>query len=269
MKTSIGQKVDISVIIPNYRSECYLVKSIASVREKIGSLFNAEIILVNNDEKERLENVKNLFKDVFIIDHGKNIGFGAAINLGARIAQGNYLLFLNPDCEIMSGDIRQIIDEFESDKNIGVLGCQLVGENGSIQKWSAGTEMTTVNLIKNNLGFSSSRKIWENENKIKASWVAGTAMFIRKELFKELGGFDEEYFMYFEDVDLCKRAEEAKKKNYFFPHFKVKHHGGGSYEDKKRQKKHYYDSQRHYFKKHNGKISYYILNILQQVFGLK
>jgi GT2 family glycosyltransferase len=269
MEISSIQNFDISVIIPNYRSECYLEQNISSVIEKIESLLSTEIIVVNNDEKEHLKNIKNFSKNVFIVDHGKNIGFGAAINLGAKMARGKYLFFLNPDCEIIAGNINQIIDEFNSDKNIGILGCQLVGEDSQIQKWSAGTEVTILNLLKNNLGISSSRKIWKNENSIIANWVAGTAMFIRKELFDELGGFDEKFFMYFEDVDLCKRVEKADKKIYFFPHFKVRHFGGGSFEDKKSQKKHYFDSQRYYFEKHSGKVGFYILNMLQRISGLK
>jgi GT2 family glycosyltransferase len=269
MQTSIEPKIDISVIIPNYRSEGYLEKNIISVSEKIGRVADIEIILVNNDGKEKLENIKKSFENVKIIDRGENIGFGAAINLGAKMAQGKYLFFLNPDCEIIAGDARQIIDLFEADKSIGILGCQLVGDDSQIQKWSAGTEMTISNLIRNNLGFPGGQKIWESKKKIRASWVAGTAMFVKKGLFDEIGGFDEKYFMYFEDVDLCKRAEEAEKKTMYSPNFKVRHFGGGSYEDKRIQKRHYYDSQRHYFKKHSGKIGYSVLSVLQQVFGLK
>ena len=269
MATLSGKKIEISVIIPNYQSERYLEKNLRSVFEKIGSLAETEIILVNNDEEERLESIEKSFGSVQIIDHGENIGFGAAINLGAKKARGRYLFFLNPDCEIIAGDARQIIDLFESDKNIGILGCQLIGEDSQIQKWSAGTEVAILNLVRNNLGFPSSRKIWKKENKTRANWVAGTAMFIRKAFFDDLGGLDEKFFMYFEDVDLCKRAEEAGKKIYFFPPFSVRHFGGGSYEDKKNQKKHYYDSQRYYFKKHSGKVSYCFLSILQRVFGLK
>jgi GT2 family glycosyltransferase len=269
METLSGKKIDISVIIPNYQSRRYLEKNIQSVFEKIGTQISVEIILVNNDKNESLESIKASFENVLIIDHGKNIGFGAAINLGAKMVRGSYLFFLNPDCEIISGNISQAIDLFEADKNIGILGCRLIGEEGHVQKWSAGTEVTIFNLIKNNLGFPSSQKIWKNKDRIEASWVAGTAMLIRKELFDEIGGFDERFFMYFEDVDLCKRAEKAGKKTYFFPHFAVRHFGGGSYDDKKVQKKNYFNSQRYYFKKHNGKMSHCVLGILQRAFGLK
>lgn len=269
MKTLIGRKTDISIIIPNYRSKRYLEENIFSISNKIEPQVQAEIIIVNNDKKENLEDIKNRFSNIQVIDHGKNIGFGAAINLGAKKASGEYLFFLNPDCKIISQNIKKVINEFKIDRNVGIIGSQLRGIDNRVQKWIAGTEMTMLDLIRNNLGFPSSRKIWISKHKIKSHWVSGAAMFIKKELFDKLGGFDKEFFMYFEDVDLCKRVRKAGKDVYFFPDFKVRHLGGGSCENKENQKKNYFSSQRYYFKKHNGKMESCILKILQGTFKLK
>jgi GT2 family glycosyltransferase len=266
METSIDCKYDISIIIPNYRSERYLKNNLASVYDKIIPETSCEAIVVNNDEKESLAEIKNKFPDIRIIDHKKNIGFGAANNLGAKIAQGRYLFFLNPDSEIMSNNINQIIDEFKADENIGVIGSQLLEDGGKIQKWSAGREISIANIIRNNLGISGSRKIWQSKNPIEADWVAGTAMFIRKELFEEVGRYDEIFFMYFEDMDLCRRIKKAGKKILYFPAFKVLHKSGGSYGDKRFQKKHYYDSQEYYFKKNRPGAEHLCLKLLRRLF---
>jgi GT2 family glycosyltransferase len=267
MKTSTQSKVNISIIIPNYRSEHYLKTNIASIYDKIGpSDLAFEVIIVNNDKEERLEEVQSQFQEILIQNHGKNIGFGAAINLGAKKAKGKYLFFLNPDCEIISQNIECVIRELEENPKTGVIGSQLIGNDGQIQEWSAGAEITIINLIRNNIGLSGSRKIWRKKNKAKASWVAGTALFIKKELFDKIGGFDEKFFMYFEDADLCKRARNYGSEIYYLPEFKVRHFGGGSYESKKVQKENYYNSQEQYFKKYYGIPGYLIVKTLRKIF---
>jgi len=268
MKILIDKKIDISIIIPNYKSKRYLRKNLSSICEKI-ALVRKEIIIINNDKEENLEDIQEEFPNIKILDHKKNVGFGAAVNLGVKKSSGKYLFFLNPDCEIISDNIEQIISEFETNKKVGIIGSQLVGMDNEIQEWIAGKEVTLWNLIRNNICFSSSQKICSSREKTKVHWVSGAAMFIKKGLFDEIGGFDERFFMYFEDVDLCKRVRKIGKIICFFPKFKVKHIGGGSCLNKKIQKRDYFDSQRYYFKKHNGKMGFCILKILQNTFRLK
>lgn len=265
MEISNGRKYDISIIIPNYKSEVYLKNNLESVYGWINPQINGEIIIVNNDESEDLEKIKKEFPNVGIINHKKNVGFGAACNLGAKTAKGRYLLFLNPDCEIISKKAGKIINEMESDGNIGILGGQLIDGNGKIQKWCAGAEANLLNLFRNNLGFSKSCDIWKNKAKIEADWVSGTAMFLKKELFEKICGFDENFFMYFEDMDICRRIRKDGKKIIYFPEFKIKHLGGRSYKNEKIQKKHYYDSQEYYFEKHCGKIQASMLKFARKI----
>lgn len=268
MKISTNYKHEISIIILNYKSKHYLKNNLASIYDKIIPQISCEIIVVNNDEKENVEEIKKELPNIKIVDHKKNIGFGAANNLGVKIAESRYLFFLNPDCEIISDNIRKVIDEFESYKNIGIVGSQLLGDGGNVQKWSAGAEISLFNILKNNLGVSKSQKIWQSRNLIEADWVAGTAMFIKKELFEKIGGFDGQFFMYFEDVDLCKRIKKTGKKVIYLPAFQVLHKSGRSYRDKKIQKKHYYDSQEYYFKKNRPKIEYWLVKIFRPILFL-
>lgn len=232
----------LSFIIVNYQSEKYLAKCISSIKEKVLAV-DYEIIVVNNDDLD-----PGGLSEIKIINSEKNIGFGAACNLGARSAQGEILCFLNPDTEIMSENITELVQEFNS-ANIGVIGSRLADEKNNTQEWIAGKEITILSTLLNNLGYKRDQKVWESDSPVECAWVTGAAMFVRKDIFQKLGGFDEKFFMYFEDIDLCRRVRQLGFKVSYFPDFKVKHFGGKSFLDKKTQKKLYYISQRRYFEK--------------------
>lgn len=224
-------EIDLSIIIVNYKSGQYIKRCIVSVREKIKDL-SFEIIIINNDSMQLSELSSD---NVKIINSGENIGFGRANNLGTEEAQGKYILFLNPDTLLLTDNIKKIIREFERDKKIGIIGSKLVDELGNAEKWSVGYETNIINLIRNNLGITKSRKIWESQEKTETDCVSGAAMFIKKELFDNVGGFDEIFFMYFEDEDLCKRARQAGYKIIYFPEFTIKHFCGKSFENEASQ----------------------------------
>ncbi len=271
-------KIALSIIMVNYKSEQCIEKCIVSVREKIKNL-SFEIIIVNNDKNpssrlltsdavgyggqvtlplEKEENIKT-------INSEENIGFGRANNLGAKEARGEYLLFLNPDTILLTENIKKVIGEFEGNEKIGIIGLRLVDESGNAEKWSAGDEANAINLIRNNLGLAKSRKIWESKEKTETDRVSGSAMFIKKELFDNIGGFDENFFMYFEDEDLCKRVKQAGYKILYFPEAEVRHLGGESFENKKEQKKLFYASQDYYFQKHFGKVTGWAVKFLRKI----
>lgn len=251
------KKKKLSIIIVSYNSKKNLEKCIKAIYEKIGSFCDWEVIVVNNDKREDLSGMKIDFSKVKIIDHKKNIGFGAGVNLGFKKTKGDFLLVLNPDTEILSNNIQDVFKEFERDDEIGIIGAGIFGEKGQKQKWSAGKEISFYDLVRNNLALSRSKKFWKSFKKIECDWVSGTALFVRKELFQKLEGFDENnFFMYFEDMDLCHKARKIDKKIIFYPDFKVYHKGGRSYENQKSQKNHYYDSMENYLKLNSNRLSF-------------
>ena len=223
---------------------------------------DSELIIVNNDSREKLENILGDFKRVKLINHKKNVGFGSGMNLGAKNSNGKFLWFLNPDCEFIEGNIEDVLHQLEKTK--GIVGSKLVDEKGNTQQWSAGRESDLLEIILNNLGIKRSKRIWSSSNKMECDWVSGTSFFIGEKLFKELGGFDEGFFMYFEDMDICKRARDIQRRVTFFPHFVIKHLNGRSYSKKALQKKHFYDSQDYYFRKNNKK-SAFLLKFLRKI----
>lgn len=254
----------LSIVIVNYQSKDYLKACLASIFKQAENTF-PEITVVNNDEKENVLALKEDFPEIKIIEAKKNIGFGKGANLGAASSHGEWLMFLNPDTELFS-DCAKIFPLFEKDNRVGIIGPKLVDENNVLQEWIAGTEITLFSLIRNKLGFGQSKKIWESAVSREADWVSGAALAIRRDLFEELGGFDEKIFMYFEDIDLCKRVRAAGRKIIYFPEEKIKHLCGKSSANKKIQKKNYYAAQDYYFRKHYGRIYASLARFLRKIF---
>lgn len=251
----------LSIIIVNYQSRSYLEQCLQSVFDKINNACEFEVIVVNNGLEQELFGLVALFPQLKIVQNQQNLGFGHGNNLGAQLAQGEILFFLNPDAEIFSKDISLVIRQFEKNNNIGIVGSRLLTEKKEVQEWSAGREINLVQILKNNLG----QKEILGEKEQELSWVSGTAMFVRKSLFDHLGGFDSQFFMYFEDVDLCTRARKLGQVVLYFPAFSVVHHGGKSYGEKRTQKKNYYESQDYYFQKHYGLGKMWLLKILRTI----
>jgi GT2 family glycosyltransferase len=258
---------DLSVIIVNYKSEHFLDRCLSSFFNSASGL-SSEVIIVNNYPPETLEKVKQNFPQIKVIVNPQNSGFGGGNNLGTKEARGEYILFLNPDTEIISGTVSDAVTRLRKNPELGAIGGCLITEEREIQEWSAGTKVTFWEILKNNLGILSSRKIWKSSKEVEVAWVAGTALFMSKKLFLTLGGFDEKIFMYFEDVDLCERIRKIGEKIIYYPDFKVLHKCGGSWteEGRKKQKQKYYDSQNYYFQKHRPKIEYLAINILRKLF---
>jgi GT2 family glycosyltransferase len=264
IKISKMSNKKLSVIIVNYNDHGHLKRNIDSIYEKFGNSLDWEIVLVNNDEKQELADLKLDFSKIKILDHKKNVGFGKAMNMGAGQAEGEFLLILNPDTEIITDNVSDVLEEFCKNEQVGIVGGAIFDENEKVQPWGAGKEISIYDLIRNNIGLSRSKMVWSSPVAVECDWVAGTNLFVKKDLFQELGGFDENFFMYFEDMDLCRRARGKGKKIIFFPDFQISHGNGKSYTDKKMQKSHYYDSMEKYLEKHSAKPIYSTIKIIRK-----
>ena len=280
--------MDISFIIVNYKSFQYLDKCLASIIESSRD-FNFEIIIVNNDQeklgkitcfdKNCLEIIEfevdgkkskkpEIGSKVVILEINKNIGFGRANNIGILHSRGKYICFINPDVQIKSKSIVNIINEFESNPKTGIIGPKIIQKidlNGVevIQEWSVGVDPSLKELLFSKIGLSKSIKISKSDNKIEVDWVTGACLFIRKRIFLEVGGFDENFFLYFEDIDLCKKTRVQEKKIIYLPQFKVLHLGGKSSASKYQQKIEYFKSQDYFYKKWSGGLSYWIVKFMR------
>lgn len=244
-----SKKIKLSIIIVNYRSELYLDKCLASIyNESDSSQF--ETIVVNNDAKADLVRMAKKYAKVKIYNRGKNSGFGAACNYGARKSKGEFILFLNPDTQFLGDYVDDIIAKFKkSDRKISIIGPRLITDKGETQAWCAGKDLTIRERIKNKFGLVESRKIWESKDDVLTDWVSGSALAMKKEIFEKVEGFDGKIFMYGEDLDLCAKVRDLGYEILYWPKAAVLHSRGKSRENVFKQKMQYLKSSFYYIKK--------------------
>jgi GT2 family glycosyltransferase len=254
----------LTVQIVNYNSRDCLRECLESLDSFLAkNRENVELIIINNDADPIgcfLNACPPAAKNPKIIEINKNIGFGRAHNKGLKEARGEYILFLNPDTNIMDGSLEKLLDVFEGDGKIGIAGPILIDGEGRFQKECWGSKKTPLSTVKSKLSSSSIRA---EKGIFEVDWVSGGAMVIRKNIFIELGGFDEKYFMYFEDVDLCLQAKKKGWKIAVNSAARVHHKGGKSFACHQDKKRHYYVSQNYYLKKNFGSWRAKLVKILR------
>jgi len=204
-----------------------------------------------------------------IIENPQNTGFGAGCNLGAARARGEILFFLNPDCVFQGGSFAAIISRLENDEKIGAIGPKLIDSNGRVEfSWSSFPSIWAEAKLKFEKILSG--RVPPIQMKIEArfekardvDWLTGGAFFMRHSTFDEIGGFDERFFLYFEDADLCKRINQTGYLTCYDPSFTLIHDRGGSIEESGEVvAESYRRSQVLYYQKHKNPLSRMALGI--------
>lgn len=221
----------LSIIIVNYNNYELTNKCIDSVLDNVKHI-EYEIIVVDNNspnnsyEKicERFDNVDN----INILRSHENNGFGAGNNLGAEKSNGEYLLFINPDIIVIDDAIEKMLNMIKANDEIGLLSGKLLNDDKSVQ-YSCRRILPLNEFLLCRTPFSklvSRKKKEEYNNKYlmkdfnhdvssEVEWVMGACMLMKRDFFFEVGMFSKEYFMYFEDVDLCYKVRKKGKKVYY------------------------------------------------------
>jgi GT2 family glycosyltransferase len=231
--------MDLSIIIVNWNSTDYLRQCLASVhRETKGISF--EIIVVDNassdDSCARL--VRDEYPGVVLHCSRDNLGFARGSNLGHELSRGDVLLFLNPDTEIRGDVFTDMVGELKSGPNIGAAGARLLNSDGSLQTSCVLTYPTIVNQLLDSellrIMLPTSR-LWgmkslfaSDSEPAKVDGISGACLMVKREVFSRVGGFDARYFMYVEDIDLCRRITRAGYAIHYIGSCEVVHHGGKS-----------------------------------------
>ncbi len=234
--------IDISVIIVNYNVRDLLEQCINSIIKASKNL-KVEIIVVDNNSYDgSVELLRSKFSSnssIRIIECQVNLGFAKANNLGAKEARGEYFLILNPDTILQEDTLEKSLEFYKSNPKIGALTCKLILPSGKLDlacRRSFPTPSVAVYRIlglsrifrrsrtfgKYNLTFLSEDETYEVDS------IVGAFMFMRKSIYDSLNGFDEDYFMYGEDLDLCYRIKQAGYKNYYFHETSIIHYKGES-----------------------------------------
>lgn len=206
---------DISVIIVNYNGLHFFEKCIESIKEHIRDV-SFEIIVVDNDSNdESCSYLKENYPEIKLIECNSNLGFGKANNLGVKNATGKHVLLLNNDT-ILLQNINPLLKEIAR-KEVGVIGIKMLNGN-NVYTSSVGKFPKPLDLLKlSNLNDKRKEFITGEFSEVsyEVDWVSGSFMLLRREVWDSVNGFDEDFFMYVEDVDLCKRINKTGKKIIF------------------------------------------------------
>lgn len=214
----------------------FLRHCVASVYEWTRNI-SFEIIVVDNASSvDDIDRLKDEFPNVTIIKSRTNLGFAGANNLGVKSSSGDWLLFLNPDTKLIEPALERMLEKAKSISNLGVVGCRLLNGDGSVQTSSI---MKFPRILNSLLTLEKFRLRWPKLfgigplfspglNPARVEAVSGACMLVRRDTFERVGMFDESYFMYSEDVDLCYRATLSGLNNWHFADANVIHYGGKS-----------------------------------------
>lgn len=222
--------IDLSIIIVCYRGWERLIKCLEPLNSFAQKEFTTEVIVVDNDsgDEESLKKIENQFPRFTFIRNTVNGGFGYGCNTGAKIASGRFLIFLNPDTVASEPEAGRLLKTALENPSFTILSCRQVNEKGKESKAASDfPEWYNLTGIERSI-FKSGERTGESASITFPDWVSGSVIMMLKEEFQRTGGFDEDYWMYYEDVDLCKRVRNAGGEIAFCRNITIEHNHGGS-----------------------------------------
>ena len=265
---------DISIIIVNWKVRLLLKKCLDSILKYKDDL-DIEIFVIDNDSKDGSPKmITTNYPEVNMIALKSNYGFAKANNLGLKRAKGKYLLLLNPDTEITKDFFKKVIKYLDKHTDIGILGPQILNpdksKQDSVRRFPTFFSQILVllklkNILSNNKFLTHYLHKSFDYNKIqKVDQVMGAAFFIRRSVLDKIGLLDENFFIWFEEVDYCKRANKFGFVVKYFSEANIIHKGGASFNKQSVIKNQmiFNKSLLRYFKKHKFIIEYLFLLLL-------
>lgn len=199
-----------------------------------------EICVVDNASKDNTTAiVREQFPCVQLVVNERNFGFAAGVNQGLEKTRGHYVLWLNPDAEILSDGMKELLQYLEREPKVGIIGPQILDPDGHVQLSCRSFpsyqtalfnrySLLTRWLPRNRFSREYLRTDWDHAEIREVDWVSGACLFHRRAVLKDIGGLDEGFFMYCEDVDFCLRGRQAGWAVHYHPGMRVVHHIGGS-----------------------------------------
>lgn len=265
--------MDLSIIIVSWNVRELLRRCLSSVtghRSQVAGLetcdLRLETIVVDNASSDgTVAMLRAEFPDVRVIANSENVGFTRGNNQALAVAQGRYLFLLNPDTELRPGALQMLMDYMDAHPRVGIIGPQLFYADGSLQ--SSRRRFPTLATA-----FFESTKLqqWFPRSRIltryymldtsddatqEVDWIVGAAMFVRRQVYEQIGGFDEGFFMYSEELDWCYRAKQAGWQIVYLPTAQIVHHQGKSSEQVVAARDiHFHSSKIRFFRKYRGTL---------------
>jgi GT2 family glycosyltransferase len=227
------KKVD--VVIVNWNTGPYLKECVESVIKYDSDLVD-KIIVVDNASTDNSIPLISEISGITLIENSGNFGFGRACNIGAKICTSEYILFLNPDARIYENTLSSCLDFLDDEKNasVGILGVPLEDTNGNIARCCA-RYPSIFNMVSSAMGLDklipssgALMKEWDHLTTREVDQVIGAFFLVRGDVYKKLNGFDERFFVYYEEVDFSYRAKKKGYKSVYYSGARAFHYGGVS-----------------------------------------
>lgn len=222
--------MDVSIIIVSYNASSYLKECLESIFNLTKNVDFEVIVVDNASTDDAVKVAKSYGSKIKLIENKENKGFGTGVNIGAKLATGQYLLVLNPDIRLLENSLERLFIWMNAHSEVAVSTCQFLDSeqkplpNGGffptlpkIAAWAFFLD----DLLKIN-SYHPHSSFYNHE--MPLDWVTGSFMFMRRNIFEESGGFDERIFMYGEEVELCCRIKKSGWKIAYVPLTKVIHH---------------------------------------------
>ncbi|TRW22150.1 glycosyltransferase family 2 protein [Flavobacterium zepuense] len=219
--------IELSVIIVNYNGLRYLKDCFESLQKTLQGITYEIVVIDNNSPDASCAFILENYPDVVLIQSKENLGFGRGNNAAVAKARGNYLLLINNDTIVLD-NLLPVLDIIKHDSSVGAAGINMLNGNKHYLQ-AAGNFPSPFNLfrIKNMFLMGPEFKSGTfKKERYNVDWLGGSFIIMPKRIYDEIGGFDKDYFMYVEDVDLCKKIADKGYKRIFLPHYSYIHFVG-------------------------------------------
>jgi GT2 family glycosyltransferase len=250
--------MQLSVIILNYNVRYFLELCVLSVQKAIQEL-DAEIIVIdNNSSDDSCSMMKTRFPNIKLIENKENYGFPKGNNLAVAQAKGEYVCILNPDTVVAEDTFEKVLSFAQKQNNLGIIGCKLIDGTGNFlpeskrgvpTPWVAFTKIFGLYKISSVFGKYYAQHVNQNQTG-KVDILVGAFMVMKRDLFNEIGGFDENCFMYSDDIDLSYMVKKSGKENYYFAETSVIHYKGESTVRDEKYMKRFQEAMNFFYNKH-------------------
>ena len=265
--------MQLSVIILNYNVRYFLEQCVFSVQKALEGIDGEIIVIDNASSDDSCEMMKTKFPHIKLIENEANLGFPKGNNIGVAQAKGEYICILNPDTVVAEDTFTSILNSQlpTSNSQLGIIGCKLIDGAGNFlpeskrgvpTPWVAFTKIFGLYKISNYFGKYYAQHLSENESG-KVDILVGAFMVMKRELYIEVGGFDENCFMYSDDIDLSYLVLKTGKSNYYFHETSVIHYKGESTVRDGTYMKRFREAMQFFYKKHFKKSWFF--DVMMQV----
>ena len=259
------QQPTLSVIIVTWNVGPLLLRTLERLGGACAGLTWETIVVDNASGDGSQQAVRAAFPAVTYLYNDSNPGYAKANNQGLTLAQGDFLLLLNPDTEPDTGSLAALVQFLHAHPAAGIVGPALVLADGAPQPYSFGGDPTVAYLLRRNLRrllHAGPLHDWGAAQAARVDWVSGACLLARRAVFSQIGGLDEAMFMYFEDNDWCLRSRQAGWEVWREPASRVVHLGGQSLKQNRRAPAAYYASLRTFYQRHYGPLDRLALALL-------